>query len=277
MESNDDNFELVRSDVSGQRYPYYKDNNNDIDKEMITSTVVDSLKAFEDYRLFYFCDMTSAAKEAGASETSWDSYSGIEPTLTCNEITTAFQAGEVSGLNLRYQDLPEGEPTYLFSYAEQNFIIAEAIVRGLISGDAKSYYEDGIRAAMKFTADITPDNADYHHNMKITDTYISSYIASDKIAFASTPEEQIKQIIVQKYLQGFMQSNYLGFFEYRRTGYPEFIINPATNSNSPADKMPVRWTYPEDEYSYNHDNVVETVKSQYDGVDDPNGIMWLLK
>jgi len=277
MESNDDNFELVRSDATGQKYPYYKDNNNVIDRDMVTSTVVDSLKSFNDYRLFYFCDMTTAAADAGASETSWDSYKGIEQSLTNAEVTAAYQAGEVSGINLRYQELPEGEPTYLLSYAEQNFIIAEAIVRGFISGDAESYYQAGIRAAMKFTADVTPDNSDYHHNMKITDDYINSYLASDKIAFASTSEEQIKQIIVQKYLQGFLQSNYLGFFEYRRTGYPEFIINQATNSNDPADQMPVRWTYPENEYSYNRANVLEAVSSQYDGVDDSNGIMWILK
>ena len=35
-------------------------------------------------------------------------------------------------------------------YAEQEFLIAEAISRGWVTGDAKQHYENGVRASMEF-------------------------------------------------------------------------------------------------------------------------------
>ena len=158
-----------------------------------------------------------------------------------------------------------------------NFILAEACVRGLLDGNAKNYYEKGIEAALRFTADNTRDNADYHHNMKITDEYISDYLKHQGVTFSTSSARQIEQIIEQKYLATFLQQPYNGFYEYRRTGYPVLPINAKSNRNTPTNKMPVRWMYPQTEYDYNGDNVQQAVQSQFGGNDDENQIMWLLK
>ena len=79
-------------------------------------------------------------------------------------------------------------------------------------------------------------------------------------------------------MAGFFHNGYLAWFEFRRTGYPEFVLNPNSNMN-PTDntKFPTRWQYPQNEINYNTDNLNEAVQRQYNGSDDFNGIMWILK
>ena len=113
--------------------------------------------------------------------------------------------------------------------------------------------------------------------MKITSDYINTYLQGSAVAFASTTERQIGQIIEQKYLSTFFQIPFNAFYEYRRTGYPVFPINPKSNRNNDTSKMPVRWMYSQDEYDYNTENVNAAVASQYGGSDDENQLMWLLK
>jgi hypothetical protein len=243
----------------------------------VSSFVIDTLKVLGDRRLFYYAKPTVKSVDSGLEPTDWNAYNGVDPTLTFSEIQSAVETKNVSQLNLRYSELPEGEPTFKLSFAEMNFILSEAVVRGLLAGNAKSYYEQGIRAAMRFTADHTPDSYDYHHGMKITDQYISSYINGEKVTFATNASAQIAQIITQKYLATFLQTPFSGYFEYRRTGIPRFTINPQSNRNDPSDKMPVRWMYPQDEYNYNTENLKKAVDSQYNGVDTENELMWILK
>lgn len=275
--SNADNCQLVHADRANEKYPFYKEGNNFIVFNQVSSIVIDTLKLLGDRRLFYYAKPTPQANDQGMNPTDWNAYNGVDPTLTFAEIQAAVEGKNVSQLNNRYTDIPEGEPTYLLSYAEMNFILAEAAARGFFNGDAKTYYQEGIRSSMKFVADNTPDNPDFHHNMKITDDYINTYLQGEHVAFASTFDLQLRQIIMQKYLTTFLQTAFNGYFEYRRTGIPALPINPLSNRNEPADKMPMRWMYSNQEYTYNPDNVNEAVSRQFGGTDTENGLMWILK
>src|SRR5690606_41616834 len=55
-----------------------------------------------------------------------------------------------SNLHWRYYENPTGEDYVKFSYSELNFILAEAVLRNWISGDAQHYYEQGINASVEF-------------------------------------------------------------------------------------------------------------------------------
>lgn len=277
FKSNADNCQLIHADRANEKYPFYKEGNNFIVFNQVSSIVIDTLKLFEDRRLFYYAKPTPNANDQGMNPSEWDAYNGVDPTLTFAEIQKKVEEKNVSQLNNRYTQIPEGEPTFLLSYAEMNFILAEAAARDFFSGNAKMYYEEGIRASMKFVADNTPDESDYHHNMKITDDYIASYLQGKEVAFASTFDRQIRQIILQKYLTTFMQTAFNGYYEYRRTGIPALPINPLSNRNDPADKMPVRWMYSSQEYTYNTENVNEAVSRQFGGIDTENSIMWILQ
>lgn len=117
----------------------------------------------------------------------------------------------------------------------------------------------------------------FHHNRKITDAYIQEYLGNQGVKFASAFQEQLSQIIWQKYILTFLQTPYNAFFEYRRTGVPNIPINPKSNRNIPSDKMPLRWMYPSEELDYNMDNVSKSISDQYGGSDDYMGVMWILK
>lgn len=277
FESIDDNFQVVYSNKGGQYYPLYKEISEYVENDAVTYIVIDKLKELEDYRLFYYAKPTPNAEKAGADPSAWDSYNGVDPMLPEADILSVVSEGNTSQLNDRYEQLPDCEPIFFLSYQEQNFILSEMVARGFIDGDAKAYYEEAIRSSMTFVANNTPDNATYNHNRKITGDYIAEYLQKPGVAFADNFQKQLEQIIWQKYITTFLQTPYNAFFEYRRTGIPDFPINPKSNRNIPSDKMPLRWMYPQDELNYNMDNVSQAINSQYGGSDDYMGVMWILK
>ncbi|TDE10472.1 SusD/RagB family nutrient-binding outer membrane lipoprotein [Dyadobacter psychrotolerans] len=276
--SNADNFQLVYSDKAGQRYPFYKLGNPAVIYPMISETIVGKLKSLDDNRLYYYANPSPVKVASGSAVNDPTAYIGTDPSMIYSSISSIFGTKNYSPLNSRYTELPNSEPVFLLSYPMMKFILAEAALRGWVTtSTASAYYSEGITAAMQFTASYTPDNALYHHNMKMTDAYIASYVASDKVKLAGTTEQQLSQIITQKYLATFLQAPYNAFFENRRTGYPAFPINPASNGNTPATKMPIRWLYPQKELDYNTENVKQAISSQYGGSDDVNLQMYILK
>jgi hypothetical protein len=276
--SNADNFQLVYSDKANQRYPFYKLGNPSVIYPMVSETLISKLKALDDRRLFYYANPSAVKVAAGSAVNDINAYIGTDPSMVYASISKIFGTKDYSGLNSRYTELPNAEPVFLLSYPMMKFILAEAALRGWITNaTASTYYSDGITAAMQFTMNNTPDNVLYHHNMKMTDAYIADYVASAKVKLAGTTEEQLSQIITQKYLSTYLQSPFNAYYENRRTGYPVFPINPASNGNTPATKMPIRWLYPQKELDYNTANVTAAIASQFGGSDDVNLQMYILK
>lgn len=277
MESNADNFATVFSDKANQKYPFHVTESKQAGYAMMSSVMVDMLKNLEDYRLFYYANPAKSKVNEGVEANNWDAYIGVDPSATFANVGNSYAQGEYSGLNPRYYELPTCEPYVYIGYAEQNFILAEAAIRGWISADAAHYYNKGIQAAMQFASSNTPDVETYHHNRMITDEYIQSYIAQTCVQLSGDTDHRIKQVIEQKYIASFLQLPWTAYYDYRRTGYPVLPINPSSNLNSDKDKIPVRWMYPQTEYDFNKENVESAVKSQYNGVDEVNNRMWLLK
>lgn len=274
LASNADNFQLTYSSRADQSYPF-----NQYPKfsmyMLMTNTLVDLLKEWQDRRLFYYAEPAQTLL-GSASESDFAAYGGVDPVDESSEIVNAYMRGTVSKINNRYIETVEGEPFIRIGFAEQNFILAEAALRGWITGDgAESYYKAGIRAAMEFTAANTP--VKYQHGVKIDDAYITSYLAGAKVKFGSSSAENLAKIYNQKYILYFLQHEWDAFFECRRTGVPELPVNQSTNMNTDPTKMPVRWMYAQTEYDRNNANVQEAIARQYDGLDNENCVMWLLK
>ena len=274
--SNADNWQLVHSDATGQKYPWNSDGNSYVQYPMVSKTVMDPLKAYGDNRLFYYASPSEVQIESGKTVEDWDAYVGVDVSEEYTEIAMIFADRDFSGINKRYSEVIDCEPTFKLGYTQVAFIIAEAAARGIVDADAEHYYKEGIRAAMNFVATHTPDNVDYHHNRIIDDSYITSYLENEGVKFKSELTDQLDQIITQKYISTFIQMPLNGYYEYRRTGIPDFPINPVSNMNDPNTKIPVRWMYPEDEYSYNKANLDVALERQY-ASDDVNALMWILK
>lgn len=278
MRDYNDNFAVQYKNTAGYCYPW---SNTPVQINSFTiypevgATLISSLKALQDRRLFYYAEPAPTKIAAGESPSDWDAYIGVEASDPIATVKAARPTGNFSDFNQRYADLYNAEPVGLLNYWDVQFILAEAAVRDWLPGaSAEKYYEAGITGSMQFLANYTPDT--YNHNMPLSDSYIQSYLAS--VQLTGSQENQIQQIITQKYLAGFLQDcDYSAWYDNRRTGYPAFVLNPSTNLNSPTTQFPKRWMYPQDELEHNADNVDVAIQSQYGGNDDVNALMWILK
>lgn len=126
----------------------------------------------------------------------------------------------------------------ILSYAEVQFILAEAAMLGWIDGgdaQAKIYYENGIKASMDFWDVSMP----------------ASYLTQLGVAY----DGQLSTIMLQKYFSLFFVGQE-AWYEYRRTGYPVLPIHIEANNNG---KMPRRLLYPLSTQRYNKSNYDEAV------------------
>jgi hypothetical protein len=135
-------------------------------------------------------------------------------------------------------------PSFILTYAEVSFILAEAAERGWITGSAASLYEQGIRASMSQWG--VTDNA-----------AINAFLANPKIAY-SGGTAGLKQIALQKWI-ALYTDGVEAWAEWRRTCVPETVKpGPAATINT----VPRRYQYSTREHSVNATNVDAAVARQ---------------
>lgn len=271
----DENTGFFGLNYSAQnKHPLSGTNDLFTSKTIISSLLMENLKNLNDRRLFYYAEPAGAEIAAGKSQSDTSAYVGVDVSMDYAAMNAGHSANKYSLLNKRYLKEEASEPRRLLTYAEQELILAEAAVRGWIPGPAEAYYKKGVKAAL---ADVMATKASYAHGKAIDQAYIDNYFTGEA-AFKSTPEEQLKQIWMQRYILNFMQNAESSYFEYRRNMYPVFPINPATSLNvNNTSGIPMRWLYPASETNYNRENLIEALNRQYDGYDEINKLMWLLK
>lgn len=153
-------------------------------------------------------------------------------------------------------------PTVIQSYAEVEFLLSEASLRGWDASTAVSHYNAAINASMK-TISIFPTPVLFGSPgpFTITQTQIDNYIAAhplDGATFAASME----QIYTQFYLHMFMlYDNFEEFSTQRRTGYP-VLIPPNYPGNFTGGKMLVRLRYPVSEAALNKENYEAAIATQ---------------
>jgi len=260
--------------TSVNKHPLWSTNDLFTSRTIISSLLIDTLKQLNDRRLFYFAEPAKQMLDAGKTQSDFAAYVGPDVSRPYVDLTNEFLQGMYSALNLRYLQNPTCEPRMMVTYAEQELILAEACIRGWITGNAEDYYKAGVQAAL--TAQMNTDPS-YAHGMAITQAYIDNYFTGEA-AFKTTAADQLKQIWIQRYILNFMQDSEESYFEYRRNKFPEFPIDPNTNLNlNDPNAIPMRWLYPSSETNYNRQNLIDALNSQYDGYDEVNKLMWLLK
>ncbi len=267
MESNNDNGQLVFSDQEGSRYSEFNSSGYGSGMYM-SSTFIQRLQNREDPRLFIFCGRTKNAKEAGLEIDNFNAYEGGNPLAPYAEVNDKAAQGDVSKVNLRYSTDPTTEPHNILSYSELEFILAEASVRNWIASDAKTHYDNGIKASFNF----------YNTFAKGYESYVESsdaetYLNGNLVLFNNTltKEQKLELILTQKYFISFLQTGWRMYFDYLRTGYPNFVYNTSS-------KPPTRWIYPTSEYQDNTQNVSDAIDSQFgNGNDKIREVTWWLK
>lgn len=256
------------------KHPFSGTNDLFTSKTILSSLLVNNLKALNDYRLYYYGEPAAVKISGGLLMSDPDAYVGVDVAMGYSEMNAGYSAGLYSLLNKRYLTEEATEPLRMMTYAEQELILAEAVIANWISGNAQTYYEEGVKAAL---ADVMPVTSSFAHDNAITSAYIATYFVGEA-AFKVNAADQLKQIRMQRYILNFMQEAESSYFEYRRTTYPEFPINAATSLNTGnVNMIPMRWTYPGSESSVNRENLINALDSQYAGYDEINKLMWVLK
>ncbi|MDR0699497.1 MAG: SusD/RagB family nutrient-binding outer membrane lipoprotein [Tannerella sp.] len=267
MRDIQDNGQLVYLNQEGNRYPEFNSSGYGSGMYM-DSTFIRRLQDHKDPRLFVFCTQTKEAKEAGKALNDFTAYEGGDPAAPYGTVNEKATQGKVSKVLERYYQDPTNEPSVLLGYSELQLILAEAVVRGWISGDANGYYQNGVKASFKFYETYAKGLGQF-----VDEAAASDYLAEpvNDLSQKTSPEEKIETILLQKYFQSFLQGKWTPYFEMLRTGYPEY-------RRPLGVEIPFRWMYPQSEYDYNAQNVAEAIKSQFgEGNDKINQKTWWIK
>lgn len=267
MTSDADNGQLVFLDQQDDRYPYFNDSDFGSGRYM-DSTYVAALATRKDPRLFAFCTQTPAAEKAGLAIDDFSSYDGGDPAIAYSLVNDKVTLGGCSKPATRYYQHATNEPMILLGYTEQQLILAEAVVRGWISGDDRALYESAVKASFRFYEKYAPTVAAY-----LDEEAATAYLQGEKVVYSPslTKDQKIERIILQKYIPTFLQgSMWMPYYDQLRTGYPEF--RRATGVN-----LPYRWMYPQNEYNNNAANVDAALQSQFGGNDRTSDKPWWIK
>lgn len=118
----------------------------------------------------------------------------------------------------------------LMTYAELNFLLAEAAHKGWLS-DAEGYYNAGVRASLEEWE--VGGQAD-------------TYLNQQTVAY----DGSLERIMKQKWIASWTATQE-AWFDYRRTGLPELETGVA----APREALPLRFQYGSNELNFNPENV----------------------
>jgi len=211
------------------------------DDHRVSATMMDKLISMSDPRLAIY-----ASKAADTGE-----YKGV-PNGLSNSEASALGLSKTSKIGTYF--VQETTPGVLMSYAELNFIKAEAALNGITAaGDAATAYQEGIKASMSYYGLTTP----------------ASYLTATAL---KTGSDARVQVLEQKWIALFGQG-IEAWTEYRRTGIPALVV-PKINYNNNA--IPTRLPYPSTEENLNNANY-KTALTQMGGANTMQTKLWWAK
>ncbi|MEO9022142.1 MAG: SusD/RagB family nutrient-binding outer membrane lipoprotein [Ginsengibacter sp.] len=239
MQNVSDGAALYYTGITPFLNPFFGYRDFDFNQKLQYSAFfIDYLKGVDDPRLPVIATKTSGGEYLGVptgyptsqqSVISNTSYSTYQPDLKSND-----KMGSI------------------LQYAEVEFLLSEAALKGYSSDDPKVHYDNGIKASMNYWG-ITSIPSDFLNN--------------PEIAYDGT----LEQIMTQKYFALF-GNGFDQWFEYRRTGFPVMVPGPEMANDG---MMPSRIPYPLIESIYNLDNYNQAVTQM--GGDDINVKVWWQK
>ena len=141
---------------------------------------------------------------------------------------------------------------------EIQFDLAEAAVKGYVTGSADTYYRTGIRYSMK--------------RWGVSDAAITTYLAQASIALPDDNPGKLAKIAEQKWIALFSVASE-AYLDLRRTKLPN-IFNNGYLANYP---FPLRYRYPGNEPGQNVDAYNKGVATLVPAVDDQFSKIWLLQ
>jgi len=258
FESNADHAVYTYQAAAPNQFPLFTSRIGSFNEFRASKTMVDFLQSLSDPRLYIFFRPTPATEETAS--TADDKYDGI-PNGLDDVVAQTYNGGQqyqarIGPLFYEQSNSAKGIQVakgVIMTYAEVQFLLAEAREKGLIdAGSAETYYTNGINASFSYYG-VTPDAA---------------YFTQTKVAYAGSTTEKLEKIGSQRWVASYYQGME-AWFSWKRTGYPKIL--PAVD-NQNDDRIPVRFIYPRIEQSLNSMNRDAAVSRQ--GADDINTRVW---
>ncbi|WP_025763654.1 SusD/RagB family nutrient-binding outer membrane lipoprotein [Dyadobacter tibetensis] len=200
----------------------------------ISKTLADKMNALSDDRIKVYANPNKDGL-----------YQGHPNGLPDNVATTYLATSSTIGSYFTDASAPE----VIMTFAELNFILAEAAIDGDIVGDADMYFQKGVKASFEQYG-LTP-SAEF----------------TSKLGSVSK-----EKILEQKWVALFGQG-IEAWTEWRRTGFPIF---PPADSRAVLNNngiLPTRFTYSTNEYSLNKVGIESGIKL-LGGQDDMKTKLW---
>lgn len=145
----------------------------------------------------------------------------------------------------------------MMNFAEVQFILAEAALKGWISGSAETFYNSGAENSITLWL---PNWKSIINPVTGLPNNINTYLINADIEWepGASFDEKMERIHLQKYYALFLV-DLQQWFEYRRTGRPNLPKGPGLRNNG---IMPARMTYPVYVQSTNPTNYKRAVEAQ---------------
>ena len=200
----------------------------------MSETIETVLKNFNDPRLQTWFNPTANSADKGNPD-----WAGMLNGVVDGAAYT-YKGGDafLSKFADQFYFAPNAVEGMLMKYDEVQFIMAEAAQRGWISGDAKTYYENGIKGSFDYWEVEMP----------------AGYLTQTGVAY----NEELETILTQKWIS-LLYTDFQGFLEFKRTGFPT-VIKPGPDTF--YSTYPSRFEYPTEERNLNAENYQEAIQRQ---------------
>lgn len=253
MQENDDNF-VVRHDSNFTNAAGSTLNGTEANNFYMVKTFVDYLQDTDDPRL-----QSLAIRYVGAlSGPDQTQDAGVKDPDVQIGMPMGHDNGSVAGAAAmdglasfygytqidRFLVAKQTAPMFIVTYAQTQLLLAEAAVRGWVSGDPADYYQEGVTAHMQLMEQ-------YDSSIAIPQAAIDNYLAANPFDAGNALEQINNQYWVASFLNGPE-----AFANFRRSGFPVLTKNPYPAQDITGEFIN-RLIYPTDELATNSENLSE--------------------
>ena len=243
MESNEDNA-AVPHDPNAWRNGIGEVFDADGNQHM-SETFVSAMQSRDDPRLTAYGQVPVAGADAVGLPNGFNATTIQDhPTwVPCEGDPAPSPCGMDVYMDVNPEIVDFDDPMFFQTYAEVEFLLAEAAVRGWGASDAGSHYEDGVRAAMQ--------RLSAYGGVGVAEDAIDAYLAENPFDDSDT-EASLAQLGYEYWAATFL-NEYETFANWRRTGYP--VLTPVDYpGNVTGGTIPRRLRYNDSEAVSNTEN-----------------------
>ncbi|MFN4894116.1 MAG: SusD/RagB family nutrient-binding outer membrane lipoprotein [Bacteroidota bacterium] len=240
--ANNENFQMAFIDAANAQNPIHQFEQRRLSQFFPNSFMVNTMNNKQDpRRAFYFTPFpytatpTPTSPYVGATPGQPQSidFSRMHTFLrgTLKAPLVANTSGAVTDIGANHTAYTGAAPIRLLTFAEYNFIRAEASLRFGSAGTAESFFQAGITASMQEAGVAAAD--------------ITAYLALYG-TLSGTPAQQLQRIIEEKYIANYGVA-LEPYNDWRRTGYP--VLSPV--AGAVVGSIPTIFYYPQSEINSN--------------------------